>query len=192
MAASTSHEVTRLLLAWGNGDQSALDQLIPLVHEQLRRIARRQMGRERPGHTLQATALVNEAYLRLIDSSQVQWQNRAHFFAISATLMRRILVDSARARGNLKRGGAAQRISLTDAPVATPAGATDLVALDDALTALAALDSRQSQMVELRFFGGLTVEETAEVLKVSTETVKRDWRLAKVWLLRELSRMDEQ
>jgi RNA polymerase sigma factor (TIGR02999 family) len=146
------------------------------------------MGREPRGHTLQATALVNEAYLRLIDSSRVQWKNRAHFFAISARVMRRILVDFARTRGSLKRGGEAQRVTLTDALKITAGRATDLVALDDALIALATLDARQSQVVELRFFGGLSIDETAEVLKVSPETVKRDWRLAKVWLLRELTK----
>ena len=190
MAATSSHEVTQLLLAWSHGDQAALDQLIPLVYEELRRLAKRQMGRERPGHTLQTTALVNEAYLRLIDSSQVHWQSRAHFFAISAQLMRRILVDFARARHNLKRGGQTPRVSLTEALEVAPEREADLVALDDALQTLAALDPRQSRVVELRFFGGLSVEEAAEVLKVSPETVKRDWRLAKVWLLRELGRTE--
>jgi RNA polymerase sigma-70 factor, ECF subfamily len=186
--ATPVHEVTELLLSWSAGDQAALDQLIPLVHEQLLRLAKRQMGRERPDHTLQATALVNEAYLRLINASQVQWKDRAHFFAISARLMRQILVDFARSRGNLKRGGDAQKISLTEALEVAPEGKTDLVALDHALQALAALSERRSQVVELRFFSGLSIEETAEVLHVSIETVKRDWRLAKVWLLRELSR----
>jgi RNA polymerase sigma factor (TIGR02999 family) len=146
------------------------------------------MQRERPSHTLQATALVNEAYLRLIDASQVQWNDRAHFFAIAARLMRQILVDFARSRQNLKRGGGARQITLTDALEVARDGETDLVALDDALQALAAIDSRRSQVVELRFFSGLSIEETAEVLQVSHETVKRDWRLAKVWLLRELNR----
>ena len=186
--ATPVNEITELLLSWSAGDQAALDQLIPLVHEQLLRLAKRQMGRERPDHTLQATALVNEAYLRLINASQVQWKDRAHFFAISARLMRQILVDFARSRGNLKRGGGAQQISLTEALEAAPEGKTDLVALDQALQALAALSERRSQVVELRFFSGLSIEETAEVLRVSTETVKRDWRLAKVWLLRELGR----
>jgi len=179
-------EVTQLLLAWSQGDRSALDRLIPLVYEELRRLAHRYMGQERTGHTLQTTALVNEAYLRLIDSSQVQWQNRAHFFAVSAQLMRRILVDFARAHRNLKRGGEAQRVSLDEALLAPQEPDADLVALDEALTALAAIDPRQAQAVELRFFGGLSVEETAEVLKVSPETVHRDWRVAKAWLLREL------
>jgi RNA polymerase sigma-70 factor, ECF subfamily len=188
MTTPLPEEVTDLLLAWGRGDRSALDRLIPLVYEELRRLAHRYMGQERPGHTLQTTALVNEAYLRLIDASRVRWQNRAHFFAVSAQLMRRILVDFARAHRNLKRGGAAQQVSLDEAlPVAREPDA-DLVALDEALTALAAIDPRQARAVELRFFGGLSVDEAAEVLKVSPETVHRDWRVAKVWLLRELSR----
>lgn len=188
MPTSPANEVTELLLRWSAGDPSSLDRLIPLVHEELRRLARRQMQRERPSHTLQATALVNEAYLRLIDASQVQWNDRAHFFAIAARLMRQILVDFARSRQNLKRGGGARQITLTDALEVARDGETDLVALDDALQALAAIDSRRSQVVELRFFSGLSIEETAEVLQVSHETVKRDWRLAKVWLLRELNR----
>jgi RNA polymerase sigma-70 factor, ECF subfamily len=188
MTTPLPEEVTDLLLAWGRGDRSALDRLIPLVYEELRRLAHRYMGQERPGHTLQTTALVNEAYLRLIDASRVRWQNRAHFFAVSAQLMRRILVDFARAHRNLKRGGAAQQVSLDEAlPVAREPDA-DLVALDEALTALAAIDPRQARAVELRFFGGLSVDEAAEVLKVSPETVHRDWRVAKAWLLRELSR----
>ena len=186
--ATSADEVTELLRSWSAGDQAALDQLIPLVHEELRRSAKRQMGRERPDHTLQATALVNEAYLRLINANKVEWKDRAHFFAISARLMRQILVDFARARGNQKRGGDARQISLTEALEVAPEGKTDLVALDHALKALAALSERQSQVVELRFFSGLSIEETSEVLKISIETVKRDWRLAKVWLLRELSR----
>jgi RNA polymerase sigma factor (TIGR02999 family) len=191
MATSSAHDVTALLLSWSAGDQAALDQLVPLVHEQLHRLARRQMGRERVGHTLQPTALVNEAYLRLIDASQVQWKDRAHFFAISARLMRQILVDFARSRQNLKRGGGMRQISLNDALEVLPDGRTDLVALDCALQALSTLSSRRSQVVELRFFSGLSVEETAEVLSVSPETVKRDWRLAKVWLLRELSKVSD-
>jgi RNA polymerase sigma factor (TIGR02999 family) len=173
-------------VAWREGDRAALDQLIPLVHAELRRLACREMGRERQGHMLQATALVNEAYLRLIDVRQVQWQNRAHFFAMSARLMRRILVDFARARRYQKRGGGAPDVSLDDALLAGTERGRDLVALDDALQALAALDPRKSQVVELRFFGGLSVEESAEALQVSPETVMRDWKLAKVWLLREL------
>jgi RNA polymerase sigma factor (TIGR02999 family) len=175
-----------LLQAWGRGDTAALDQLLPLVHEELRRLARRQMRHERPGHTLQATALVNEAYLRLIDVKRIRWQNRAHFFAMAARVMRRILVDSARARGYQKRGGRTQKVSLDEALVVSREPGQDLVALDDALQALAAFDPRKSQVVEMRFFGGLSVEETAQALHVSADTVMRDWRLAKVWLLREL------
>jgi RNA polymerase sigma-70 factor (ECF subfamily) len=177
---------TALLLAWGQGDQSAFDQLMPLVHDELRRLARRQMGHERQGHTLQATALVNEAYVRLIDLNRMRWQNRAHFFAMSARIMRRILVDAARAKGYQKRGGGAQRVTLDDALVVTDEPDQNLVALDDALQALAAIDPRKGQVVEMRFFGGLSVEETAEALHVSGDTVMRDWRLAKAWLLREL------
>jgi RNA polymerase sigma factor (TIGR02999 family) len=186
MAASTSHAVTGLLRAWSQGEQTALDRLIPLVYAELRRIAHRYLDRERRGHTLQTTELVNEAYLRLIDATQVRWQDRAHFFAISAQLMRRILVDFARSRGYLKRGGAAQRTSFDEALIVSPASSGDLVALDEALVALAATDDRKSRVVELRFFGGLSVEETAEVLKVSPETVHRDWKFAKAWLAREM------
>ena len=183
----SSHEITRLLVAWGQGDHSALEELAPLVHSELHRLAHRYMSRERPGHTLQTSALVNEAYIRLIDWKNVRWQNRAHFFAVSAQLMRRILVDFARDRRYLKRSGGA-RVSLTDA-AAFPVGRdADLVALDEALIALTKVDPRKGQVVEMRFFGGLSVEEVAEVLKVSKETVMRDWRLAKVWLLRELDR----
>ena len=187
MPAPSPQEVTQLLLAWGQGDRSALDQLTPLVYDELRRLARRYMRRESPGHTLQTTALVNEAYLRLVDQRNVKWQNRAHFFGVSAQLMRRILVDFARARHNLKRGGKARQVSLDEALVVSEEREPDLVALDDALSALAEIDPRQSQVVELRFFGGLSVEETAEVLRVSTDTVMRDWKVAKLWLLRELS-----
>lgn len=188
MSRPISQEITQLLLAWGGGDQAALDQLMPLVHGELRKLAKRYMNRQRPGHTLQTTDLVNEAYLRLIDSSRVQWQNRAHFFAISAQLMRRILVDFARARQNLKRGGDAQRVTFDEAlEISTERGA-DLIALDDALKTLERLNPRQSQIVELRYFGGLSEEETAEVLKLSARTVRRDWSLARTWLYRELSR----
>ena len=166
----------------------ALQKLIPLVYEELHRIARRYMGRERKGHTLQTSALVNEAYLRLVDWKNVEWQNRAHFFAASAQLMRRILVDFARNRRYLKRGGGALQVSLAEAEGISLERGTDLLALDDALNSLAAMDQRKSQVVEMRFFGGLSVEETAEVLKVSVETVMRDWKLAKVWLLRELEK----
>ncbi|PYR60555.1 MAG: RNA polymerase subunit sigma-70 [Acidobacteria bacterium] len=183
-----SQEITQLLLAWNHGDEQALDQLMPLVHDELHRLAHRYMAGERPGHPLQTTALVNEAYLRLIDSSRVQWQNRAHFFAVSAQLMRRILVDAARARKKLKRGGDAIQVSLDEAMDISSEPGADLIALDEALTTLGAFDERKSKVVELRFFGGLTVEETAEVLKVSVMTVMRDWALAKVWLLRELER----
>jgi RNA polymerase sigma-70 factor (ECF subfamily) len=177
-----------LLLAWGRGDIRAFDQLVPLVHAELRRLARRYMGQERAGHTLQATALVNEAYLRLIEVKHVQWQNRAHFFAMSARVMRRILVDFARARGQEKRGGGARKVTLNEALVVSPESGRDLVALDGALRALEVVHPRKSQVVEMRFFGGLSIDETAEALHVSPDTVKRDWRFAKLWLLRELSR----
>jgi RNA polymerase sigma factor (TIGR02999 family) len=179
-------EATTLLLAWGQGDQGALERLVPLVHDELHRIARRCMAGERVGHSLQATALVNEAYLRLIDVSHVDWQDRAHFLAVSARLMRRILVDHARSRNYEKRGGGAQKVAFDEGLVVSVEPGQDLVALHDALTALAKVDPRKSQVVELRFFGGLSVEETAEALHVSTDTVTRDWNLAKVWLVREL------
>lgn len=187
MDASPTHEVTQLLKAWSVGDEEALEKLTPLVYRQLHEIARRYMVGERSGHTLQTTALVNEAYLRLVDCGKVNWQDRAHFFAVSAQLMRRILIDFARSRGYLKRGGAIPHVSLEDAPSVCNEPDVNLVALDDALTALSAVDERKSKVVELRFFGGLSVEETAEVLRISSDTVIRDWRLAKVWLLRELS-----
>ncbi len=185
---SSAHEITRLLQAWSEGDKSALERLVPLVYEELHRLAHHFMARERPGHTLQTGALLNEAYLRLIDSAQPSWQNRAHFFAVSAQAMRRILVDWARSRQALKRGGEARPLELEEALVVGDARAADFVALDDALKALAALDPRKKEVVELRFFGGLSVEETAEVLKVSPETVMRDWKFAKGWLRRELSK----
>jgi RNA polymerase sigma-70 factor (ECF subfamily) len=178
--------VTQLLRAWSDGDESALEQLVPLVEAELRRLARGYMGRERKGHTLQATALVNEAFLRLTDARRVRWQDRAHFLGISARLMRRVLVDHARSRGYQKRGGAAHRVTLTEALVVTPEPPLDLIALDRALEALAIVDARKAKVIDLRFFGGLSVQETAEVLHVSTDTIKRDWRLAKLWLLREL------
>lgn len=187
-AAPAGREVTGLLRAWSQGDEQALERLTPLVYDELRRIAGRYMARERPDHTLQATALVNEAYLRLVDAKGVSWQDRAHFFAISARTMRHILVDFARSRRYQKRGGGAEPVSLEESLVIQGQPGADLVALDDALNALAEMDARSSRVVELRFFGGLTVEETAEVLKVSPETVMRDWKLAKAWLLRELSR----
>lgn len=186
MEADGPADITRLLIDWRAGDQGALEQLIPLVHEELRRLARRHMAHERVGHTLQATALVNEAYVRLIDVRQVKWQDRTHFFAMSSRLMRRILVDFARSKGYQKRGGGAQKVSFDDALVVAREPGQDLVALDDALDALAAFDVRKAQVVEMRFFGGLSVEETAEALHVSVDTVMRDWKLAKAWLLREL------
>jgi RNA polymerase sigma-70 factor, ECF subfamily len=181
-------EVTQLLRAWGQGDERALGRLTPLVYNELHRIANRFMAHERPGHTLQTTALVNEVYVRLVDSARASWQDRAHFFAVCAKMMRRILVDWARSRRAAKRGGEAGPVELDRAPELAMEPGTDLVALDDALNALALLDKRKSQTVELRFFGGLSVEETADVLKVSPETVMRDWKLAKSWLRRELSR----
>jgi RNA polymerase sigma factor (TIGR02999 family) len=187
----STNDVTGWLVAWRSGDQTALDKLIPVIYEELHRLARRHMRRERGmanrGQTLQTTALVNEVYLRLVDASQVRWENRAHFLAIAANLMRRILVDAARTRGYAKRGGEQRRILLEEAAVVSAPRGADLVALDDALSALAKVDARKAQVVELRFFGGLSVEESAHVLNVSTGTVLRDWRLSKSWLLRELS-----
>ena len=181
-------DVTGLLADWGRGDDAALEQLIPLVHNELHRIAKRCMAGERVGHRLQATALVNEAYLRLIDVQRVNWQNRAHFLAMAARLMRRILVDFARSKQYQKRGGGAMKVTFTEAlPVASEAGA-DLIAIDEALEALGQMDERKAKVVELRFFGGLSVEESADVLQVSPETVMRDWKFAKAWLLRELKR----
>jgi RNA polymerase sigma factor (TIGR02999 family) len=182
-----THEVTGLLLAWGQGDEAALNRLVPLVHDELRRIAKRCMAGQRAGHSLQATALVNEAYLRLIDVQHVNWQNRAHFLAMSARLMRRILVDAARSKRYQKRGGGAVRVTFDEALAVTDEPGQDLVALDDALQALATVDARKVRVIELRFFGGLSVEETASVLTVSVDTVMRDWKLAKAWLQRELS-----
>jgi RNA polymerase sigma factor (TIGR02999 family) len=178
---------TELLLAWGHGEQDAFDQLVPLVYDELRRLARGHMARERPNHTLQASGLVHEAYVRLIELKQMRWQNRAHFFAMAARVMRRILVDNARARGNDKRGGGAPRVTLEEALVVASGPGADLVALDDALTALEELHPRKSQVVELRYFAGLNLEETADALAVSIDTVKRDWRFAKLWLFSELS-----
>jgi len=184
----SAHEVTRLLQAWSEGEQSALERLVPLVYHELHRLARHYMAGQRPGHTLQTTALLNEAYLRLVDSPNLGWQNRAHFFAVSAQVMRCILVDWARSRQALKRGGEGRPVPLEEALVVADAPGVDFVALDDALKALAALDPRKCEVVELRFFGGLSVEETAEVLKVSPETIMRDWKSAKKWLRRELSK----
>lgn len=181
-------EITLMLKAWGDGDRGALERLTSIVYDELRRLAHGYLRRENVGHTLQTSALVNEAWLRLIDAEQVDWQNRAHFFGVSAQLMRQILVDFARSRQSLKRGGQVFKITLGEAEDIAVEKETDLVALDDALNALATLDSRQSKVVELRFFGGLSLEETAEVLKVSPGTVRRDWRMARAWLHRELSR----
>jgi RNA polymerase sigma-70 factor, ECF subfamily len=182
--------VTELLLAWGRGDRTALDELVPIVHQELRRLARLQLRGERINHTLQTTALVNEAFMRLVDLHRIRWQDRAHFLSLSARLMRRILVDHARSRNYQKRGGGAVNVTLDEMLLASAERGADLVALDDALESLARVDARKSQVVELRFFGGLSVDETAEALKVSPETVARDWRLAKVWLLREVSRRE--
>jgi RNA polymerase sigma factor (TIGR02999 family) len=186
MTSPRAGEVTQLLQAWGDGDSLALEKLTPLVYTELRRAARRHMSRQPSGHTLQATALVNEVYLRLVDFRLASWQNRAHFFAICAKLMRRILVDSARRRQHLKRGGGAPHVELQEALIVSPEPPAGLVALDDALQALAAIDPRKGQVVELRYFGGLSVKESAEALKVSEDTVLRDWRLAKMWLLNEI------
>lgn len=186
MPTSPSQPVTQLLRAWSAGDTTALEQLLPLVEAELRRLARGYMTRERRGHTLQTTALVNEAFIRLIDARSVGWQDRAHFLGIAARLMRRVLVDHARARGYQKRGGSAQRVSLSDAGLVSAEPTLDLLELDRALEALEVVDARKAKVIELRFFGGLTVEETADVLHVSSDTIKRDWRLAKLWLVREL------
>lgn len=187
MGPPSSQEVTGLLQAWGQGDEDALQKLIPLVYEQLHAAAQRYMAHERPGHTLQTTALIHETYLRLVDIRRVKWQNRAHFLAISAQLMRRILIDFARSRGYQKRGGGAPHVDFDEALIVTSPPDANLVALDNALQRLALVDARKSRVVELRFFGGLGVKETAEVMKISADTVMRDWKLAKVWLLREMS-----
>jgi RNA polymerase sigma factor (TIGR02999 family) len=186
MGTSPVRNITQLLRAWGAGDEYALEQLTPLVYDELRKAAKRHMSRERDGHTLQTTALINEVYLRLVDLDGVGWQDRAHFFAICARLMRRILTDYARSRSYLKRGGDAQRVTLDEALMVSADPSLDLVVLEGALHKLGATDSRKSSVVELRFFGGLSVKETAEVLRVSTDTVTRDWNLAKAWLLREM------
>jgi len=186
MSTHSPKEITQLLVAWSDGDKSALEELTPLVYDELHRLAHRYMRGERAGHTLQTTALVNEAYTRLIDWKNVRWQNRAHFFGVSAQLMRRILVDFARARGYQKRGGGMLAVTLNEAINVSDQKGVDLIALDEALTALAELDPRQSKVIELRFFGGLTNEEAAEVLNVSVGTVRRDWSLASAWLHREL------
>jgi RNA polymerase sigma factor (TIGR02999 family) len=188
MDAQEQPEVTVLLKAWGGGDQAALDRLTPVVYEELRRIARRYMRNERAGGTLQTTALVNEAWCRLVDVQDVDWQHRAQFFAISAQMMRRILVDAARARGSRKRGGGAEKLNVDDVAVISPQPDDAVVALDAALEEFAKLAPRQAKIVELRYFGGLNVEEIAEVMKTSTRTIERDWRFARSWLMRELTK----
>jgi RNA polymerase sigma-70 factor, ECF subfamily len=187
MTSPSPHEVTQLLADWSRGDAAALNRLMPLVYEELRRLARRYLSRERPGHTLQTTALVNEAYLRLVGQREAHWQNRAHFFAVSAQVMRHILVDHARGHARVKRGGALARLSLDEAAEMSPGRAGELLALDEALRALEQVDARRGRVVELRYFGGLSIEETAEVLRVKPITVSRDWRWAKAWLYRELT-----
>jgi RNA polymerase sigma factor (TIGR02999 family) len=192
MAMPSSEEVTQLLVAWNNGDQAALDQLMPLVYRELHRLARRRLGHENAGHTLQTTALVHEAYLRLIGQKEPHWQNRGHFFAIAAQMMRRILVDYARSRRYAKRGGGAEKVSFAEVMAVSSGRPVDVVALDEALTTLAQIDPRKSKMIELRYFGGLSIEETAEVLGVSAGTIKRDWTLAKAWLQGEINRNDNE
>jgi RNA polymerase sigma factor (TIGR02999 family) len=187
MPTMSPHEVTRLLADWGRGDRSALDKLFPLVHAELRRIARRQMSGERPGHTLQATALVNEAYLKLAGQEGFEWHDRAHFYAVCAQVMRHILIDHARGHARDKRGGGAIQVSLNEVAVMAGEQAADFVALDEALRALEAVDPQKGRIVELRYFGGLSIEETAEVLKISPRTVRREWRRAKAWLYRMIS-----
>jgi RNA polymerase sigma factor (TIGR02999 family) len=183
----STHEITRLLKSWTAGEEEALEKLTPLVYQELHRLAHHYMAGQRPGHILQSTALVNEVYVRLVDCEQMNWQDRAHFLAMSARLMRRILIDFARSHGYQKRGGGVVPISLDEAPTVGNEPDSNLVVLDDALRALADVDVRKSKVVELKFFGGLSTKETAEVLKVSPETVMRDWRLAKTWILREVS-----
>lgn len=191
---ANSAEITQLLKAWGQGDSAALDRLTPVVYDELHRLARNYMRKEHPRHTLQATALVNEAFLRLVDAREVDWQDRAHFFAVSARTMRRVLVDAARTKASLKRGGRVQRVEHSSAvnldgfPAADSNIASQLCALDDALEMLARIDPRRAQVIELRYFGGLTVEETGQVLKISPQSVMRDWKVARAWLARELSR----
>ncbi len=187
MPAPLSKDITRLLVDWGNGDQAALDELIPLVYDELRRLAARYMRRENQGHTLQTSALINEAYLRLVDQENVQLQNRAQFFGFAAQLMRRILVDHARSRSRIKRGGGVQMVSLAEQAVISN-DIAEVIALDDALKNLAEMDPRKAQIVEMKFFGGLTNEEVAEVLKVTSRTVEREWRKAKAWLYRAISK----
>ncbi len=187
MSKPSDQDVTKLLIQWSKGDSDALDALVPLVYDELRRLAQLYLSHERPGHTLSSTALVHEAYLRMVQQKDVTWQNRAHFFGVAARMMRRILVDHARRHGYAKRGGGAMTLSLDETIAAAPEREINLVALDDALDTLAKLDERQSRMVELRFFGGLSIEETSEVLGVSAPTVKREWASARAWLYREIS-----
>lgn len=187
MATFSQKDITGLLLDWGSGDKAALDKLIPLVYQELRRMAHQYMRRERAGNTLQTSALINEAYIRLVDYNRMRWQDRAHFFAVAAQAMRRILVERARSRGRDKRGGAAQKVSLDEAADLAAERAADIVALDDALTELSAIAPRKGQIVELRYFGGLNIDEAAEVLGVSSPTVQREWRAAKAWLYRAIS-----
>jgi RNA polymerase sigma-70 factor (ECF subfamily) len=191
MNNTSSPNVTKLLVAWGQGDQQAFDTLMPAVQKELHRIAARYMAEERPGHELQATALINEAYLRLVDWKDIQWADRAHFFGMAANMMRRVLVDFARRRGRIKRGGDAILVSLVEAANVPSQESADMLALDDALQRLEALDPRKGRIVEMRFFGGLSLEETAEALNVSVTTVRRDWSLARAWLFRELKTKDE-
>ena len=188
MVATSQSEVTQLLLDWSSGDSAALEKLIPLVYHELKRIARNHMRRERPGHTLLSSDLVNEAYLRLVDYKRMQWQNRAHFLAVAAQAMRRILIEHARERQTAKRGAGAIKVALDEVATIADEKAAELVALDDALKRLAELDPRKTQVVELRYFGGLSIDETAEVLGVSTATVERDWSTARIWLHREISK----
>jgi RNA polymerase sigma factor (TIGR02999 family) len=185
--SGSRNEVTELLLAWNSGDRAALDRLMPLVYEELRRLARYHLRSESAAHSLQATLLVNEAYLRLVDQRRVNWQNRAHFFGAAAQIIRRVLVDHARARNRVKRGGNALRVSVVEGASPTDSVPLDLVALDDALTKLALLDPQQGRIVELRFFGGLSIEETSEALNISVATVKRDWATARIWLYRQMT-----
>lgn len=185
--ATVTNEITHLLVNWGNGDQAALDDLLPLVTAELRRLARHYMARENPGHTLQTSALINEAYIRLVDQQNMPWQNRSHFFGVAAKVMRHILIDHARRHCYEKRGGGVRNVPLDEAMAVTDKRADDLVALDDALKTLAALDPRKSEIIQLRFFGGLSIEETAEALKISPITVTREWRSAKAWLRREMN-----
>jgi RNA polymerase sigma factor (TIGR02999 family) len=192
MAQPELSDTTQLLRAWATGETEALDQLTPRVYEELRRIAGRYMQNERPGHTLQTTALAHEAYLRLIDVRNVEWEHRAHFFAVAAQIMRRILLDAARKRVTAKRGGDSPRVNLDEVPDLSSERGSEVIALDDALNRLAQVDPRKAQVIELRFFGGLSVEETAAVLKISADTVMRDWRLARAWLLHELSGVEDR